>query len=56
MQSDNKPRNNSILGVLLVGCMFIGMGAGLLAGQLTAGLFIGMGVGLLAAILMKGKK
>ena len=45
METDNKPRNNSILGVLFVGCMFIGMGAGLLAGHLTAGLFIGMGVG-----------
>ena len=32
-------------GVLLPGCMFLGMGLGYLAGSLKAGLLIGMGAG-----------
>lgn len=55
MSAEKKPRNNSILGVLFAGCMFIGMGAGLLTNHLTAGLFAGMGIGVIAAIVIKSR-
>jgi hypothetical protein len=43
----NKIKKSTISpwGVLLPGCMFLGMGLGYLAGSLKAGLLIGMGVG-----------
>lgn len=46
---NQKGEKNKITGVLFVGCMFIGMGAGMLAGHQTVGMFIGMGVGFLGA-------
>ncbi len=46
---ENKKMNaSSIGGVMLVGCMFIGMGLGFYFNQVVPGMFIGMGVGFLA--------
>jgi len=40
-------------GVLLPGCMFIGMGIGMLFNATQIGLFIGMGVGFLSIGIIK---
>lgn len=40
-------------GVLLPGCMFIGMGIGMLFDATQIGLFIGMGVGFISIGLVK---
>jgi hypothetical protein len=43
--NETKRKTISPWGVMLPGCMFVGMGLGYLAGSLKAGLLIGMGVG-----------
>lgn len=53
MDTNNKPRNNSVFGVLFIGCMFMGLGVGLLTGYLKVGIFMGMAVGLIAALAFK---
>jgi len=44
MDKENKTRS-TVAGVILVGCMFIGIGLGFLFKEIPTGLFIGMGVG-----------
>jgi hypothetical protein len=41
-------------GLLFIGCMFVGMGAGWCFGNINAGLFAGMGVGfiMMAVVLL----
>lgn len=46
--------SSSIAGIVVGGCLFIGMGIGMLMGHITTGLFVGLGVGLLgmAGVMM----
>lgn len=43
----SKEKQNS--GIVIGGCLLLGMGVGLLVGQVAAGLFIGLGGGMIAA-------
>lgn len=45
--NETKKRTLSPWGVLLPGCMFLGMGLGYIFGSVKAGLLIGMGAGFL---------
>ena len=51
--NETKKRTLSPWGVLLPGCMFLGMGLGYLAGSIQAGLLIGMGTGFILVGLFK---
>ena len=55
MQKSNK---NSIKtwGVMLPGCMFLGMGLGYVFGNVPTGMFIGMGVGFILSGILTAKK
>ena len=45
MVNETNKRTISPWGVLLPGCMFLGMGLGYLFGSMKAGILIGMGAG-----------
>jgi len=45
--------DHKLEGSIIVGFMFIGMGAGMLMGNFTAGMFIGLGVGFIAAAILR---
>jgi len=45
---DKKKSGSSIGGVIFVGCMFIGGGVGMWAGNVAVGGAIGMGIGFIA--------
>lgn len=57
---ENKKNNSAIVaGVVLVGCMFIGIGLGMLYHQTAIGVMIGLGVGFIGMGLIwafMGKK
>lgn len=51
---EDKPQRGKLpFGLIFVGCMFIGMGIGMLLGATSVGMFIGMGVGFLAQAFVK---
>ena len=52
--SNQQKNSSNISGIVVGGCMFIGLGIGLLTKHTSTGLFIGLGVGLLgmAAVQM----
>ncbi len=55
METNDKKEKDKVTGVLFVGCMFIGMGIGILTKHMPAGLFIGMGVGFLASAAYRAR-
>jgi len=58
MDSEQKSKGKKIGGLILIACIFLGMGIGKFMGDLTTGMFVGMGVGFLfmAAVLLKEKE
>jgi uncharacterized membrane protein len=54
---ENQDQNyHKVSGVIFVGCMFLGMGIGMIFKQTGIGMFIGMGVGFLASGILKLKE
>jgi len=46
---DDKMKNSSAIGgVIMVGCMFVGLGLGMYYHHIAEGLFIGLGAGFVA--------
>lgn len=48
-----QPRRKLSSGTIFIGCMFVGVGIGMVTGARQAGTMIGMGVGFLAMALMQ---
>ncbi len=46
---NNEKHNEKVTGLLIGGCLLLGMGVGFFIDKMVAGLFIGLGVGLLAS-------
>jgi len=57
VETKNENRGNKVGGILLIGCMFLGLGIGKLYGNIGVGVLLGLGVGFLflAAARMKNK-
>ena len=57
METKNDNRANKIGGIVLVGCMFLGLGIGKLYDDMGVGVLLGLGVGFLflAAARLKNK-
>lgn len=48
MEIEKKKSGSAIGGVVLVGCMFVGAGIGMIAGTVQVGGALGLGVGFIA--------
>ena len=55
MKETNKISNKA-WGVMIPGCMFVGLGLGYVFGSVATGLFIGMGIGFLLTGILSLKK
>ena len=53
---ENNRNSYKTWGVLMPGCMFIGLGLGYVLGNVATGMFIGMGVGFILIGIMSMKK
>ena len=51
--SPKKSPSYQIGGVVLVGCIMVGLGLGLLANQVGAGIILGIGIGFLAMAYLR---
>jgi hypothetical protein len=50
---DNKKQGKGISGLLLVGCLFIGLGLGIAFNFMPEGLFFGLGIGFIAMAIWR---
>lgn len=48
MEKDKKNMGATIGGILMVGCLMIGMGLGMYFHEIPTGMFVGLGVGFVA--------
>ncbi len=48
-------KRKGLSGLILVGCLFIGMGVGFLVNNIPVGLFIGLGVGFIGMFVARYK-
>lgn len=55
-KTDNgEKRRKGFSGIVFTGCLFLGMGIGMLVGHTGGGLFTGMGVGFILMGLLRAK-
>ena len=52
-QPGEAKKRKGLSGLVLVGCLFIGMGVGFLTQNVPVGLFIGLGVGFIAMAIVR---
>ena len=55
MENQNNQNSNKISGAVFVGCMFLGIGIGMIYDKVSIGTLIGMGVGFIASAAVKAK-
>lgn len=51
-ENDKKGKDKGFVGLIFVGCLFLGMGIGFLTDNFVVWMFIGMGVGFLLMALV----
>ena len=55
MESQKNKNWDKISGAVFVGCMFLGIGIGMIYDNVSIGTLIGMGVGFIASAIVKAK-